>query len=90
MTKIFILSLFLLGVACDDFNSCRQQQRVVDNKILVGRTEAYTIYARKVDGGTLYEYYYNGMTYMQKARGFRVVFIPDSGATVTQAPFGLE
>ena len=88
--KMLFLSVLLLFVACDVCEECRQSNNVVDNKVFIGGTKGYAIYSRKVDGGTLYEYHYNGTTYMQEARGFRVVFIPDSCAVVAQAPFGLE
>jgi len=73
---VFVTGLF---TACDFCEDCQSKKIcVVDTKVLVGKSGDYTIYSRRVSGGTLYEYHYDAPTFAQSAKGFRVVFVADS------------
>lgn len=66
---------FLLLVMCEPY-----QRPSEPNRTYLGRSGGHEVYSRKVEGGILYEYHYeDAMTFNQKARGFRVIFISDSG-----------
>lgn len=58
-------------------NECiaNPQQKTITK--FVGRSGEYKIYKLKVENGWIYEYHCDPTTYDNKARGFRIVFVPD-------------
>jgi hypothetical protein len=81
-----LLTILLLVCACEQ----PRQSSVPNTGRVIADNSEYTVVARKVERGTMYEYHYKGATYNSTARGFRVVFVPDSGAQVTQAQLRVD
>lgn len=88
MKKLFLLS-FIFVINCDPVEVLNKidSNSFIDNKECIGKNGHYSVYKRKVNGGTLYEYYYEGLSAKDIALSMRVIFIPDSGDTSIQASF---